>query len=907
MESEVTTALEQGATVITANRRLARHLAAHYAAMQQGNGRRVWETPDVLPWSGWLARSWASWFDRAADGEDPPLALLAPEQEAALWETVIHQCERSKALFDARSAAKLAREAWELWHAWHLPLRSTGGAYGPDTRAFLMWAAAFKSTCEAQRLLDSARLCDAVADGFAAGRLAIPSKLLLVGFDEFTPQQRALLDVLRGAGCDVVEPMPGLRRRGRAVRVSATDAKREIALAARWARARLEEKPAARIGIIVPALGQLRERLTAIFEDVFYPDAVLPEPRRGTPAFNLSLGRPLSEYPVIHSALTVLELRRERLGLNDAGDLLRTPFLGGGETEMSRRALLDARLRETGEAEVSRRTLLRFAEALDASGKAKPHASPQLATMLRAFERVLQSLPARQAPGAWARAFTRLLQAVAWPGERTLTSEEFQAVEAWGRALDALASLERLLPALTYAQALAHLRQIAQAPFQPESPEAPVQVLGMLEAAGGRFDYLWLMGMHDEAWPNAARPNPLLPIALQRAHGVPHASAAREITYARNVLDRLFDSAPAIIASYSERDGDRDLSPSPLIADLDEVARERLPVYADDSWEALIYDSAAIETLTDHAGPALEVDAETRGGVRLLEDQAACPFRAFAIYRLGAHGLEEGGAAPDAMARGSLVHAALERLWSELKNHRRLCELAEAELAAVVRTAANGAIDELSQRREVHQKQRFFMLEQQRLETLLLAWLKLEKQRAPFEVVALEEKQTLRLGTLNLRTRVDRIDRLLDGGGRLIIDYKSGEPKTPAWFDDRPEQPQLPLYSVFDAADEAPIAVLLAHVRQGVMQYKGVAAQDALAPGIKALGSTKEGKIFASWAALLQQWRHALEQLALEIRTGRAVVAPKRYPDTCQFCELPTLCRRYEVFAEPPEPEDESA
>ena len=79
--------------------------------------------------------------------------------------------------------------------------------------------------------------------------------------------------------------------------------------------------------------------------------------------------------------------------------------------------------------------------------------------------------------------------------------------------------------------------------FQVEDEGAPVQVMGMLEAAGLRFDHLWIMGLHDETLPAPANPNPFLPSALQRQHHLPHSSAARELEFASTMMDRLLGSS----------------------------------------------------------------------------------------------------------------------------------------------------------------------------------------------------------------------------------------------------------------------------------------------------------------------------------------------------------------------------
>ncbi len=78
--------------------------------------------------------------------------------------------------------------------------------------------------------------------------------------------------------------------------------------------------------------------------------------------------------------------------------------------------------------------------------------------------------------------------------------------------------------------ALAQLERIAhETIFQPDGGDPPVQVLGMLEANALTFDHVWVMGLTAEAWPPPMQTNPLLPIELQHAAGMPGASATTEL------------------------------------------------------------------------------------------------------------------------------------------------------------------------------------------------------------------------------------------------------------------------------------------------------------------------------------------------------------------------------------------
>ena len=132
----------------------------------------------------------------------------------------------------------------------------------------------------------------------------------------------------------------------------------------------LEHGPEVRIGIVVPELAALRGQLERVFDDVLTPAAALPAQASPRP-YNLSLGPPLLEWPVIQAAFTALELGRGSLPIEPLSALLRSPFTAGAEREMSRRALLELRLRALREPLVHLSTLARQARtAGGAAGEA---------------------------------------------------------------------------------------------------------------------------------------------------------------------------------------------------------------------------------------------------------------------------------------------------------------------------------------------------------------------------------------------------------------------------------------------------------------------------------------------------------------------------------------------------------
>jgi ATP-dependent helicase/nuclease subunit B len=125
-----------------------------------------------------------------------------------------------------------------------------------------------------------------------------------------------------------------------------------------------------------------------------------------------------------------------------------------------------------------------------------------------------------------------------------------------------------------------------------------------------------------------------------------------------------------------------------------------------------------------------------------------------------------------------------------------------------------------------------------------------------------------------------------------VIDYKTKNANcSPAeWLGERPDEPQLPLYSVLlEAERDASVAgVLFAQVRLDNPRLVGAGAEALETHQIKAAETL--GEVAADWPALKAQWRAVLENLAAEFIAGSAQVDPKT-PQVCQYCALGSICR----------------
>jgi ATP-dependent helicase/nuclease subunit B len=818
-----------GVTVVTPNRRLAQTLRAEFDVYQTGQGKTVWEDADILPYASFLERMYEDAL--YADGGAALPMLLSPAQARELWEEAIRASSWAGSLLDVPRTASRAADAWQRAQEWGIAGALEKFSDTEDTRAFTDWARAYAQRLKKDGLVDHATLP-------ALGLKAPKTKLLVAyAFDILAPQTQDVLG-------DFLDCTPE-KTHSDPIKSSFASPKDELESSARWARAQLEAGKK-KIGVVVPELERRRREVARVFARVM-----------GSPApFNISIGEPLSGYPIVAFALSLLEFTVAEKRFEDVSRLLRSPFLAGAETELAARARLDARLRRKAPAVLSLGKLIGLLDE---------------GTLRARLENIFQLKAERQSPQLWAQHFTAVLDAAGFPGERTLDSAEFQTRARFNEMLGELARLGVVSKSFSSQKAVAQLRRLCnEALFQPESPDAPVQVLGLLESAGLAFDALWLSGLTDEAWPLRARPSPFLPLALQRKAGIPEASAESALALDARLTDGWAQAAREVIFSWPRRIDDRDLVPSALIAKFKE-GQSKFPDYP--RWRDAIFAARAIESLEDAKSPPL-ADMHVRGGTRVLSDQAACPFRAFARWRLGAEALDSPAPGPDAMDRGTLLHVLMAGIWREAKT-------IEGLNATLIANAARKAVQEIGL------EGRFADIETQRLIRLAGEWLDIERTRTPFEVLSVEEKRKIGIGGLELDGRIDRLDRLADGS-HAVIDYKTGSRVTANdWRDKsgkgRPDDPQLPLY-VLSAREEVS-ALAFAKLRAGDMKFSGFSRDKKVIPDVKQA---------ESWDGLLKEWQRDLTGLAASFAAGEAAVDPKYQLKTCSNCDLHPLCRVHE-------------
>lgn len=856
--------------LLTGNKRLIPFLHKAYARYQQTQKKQFWSTPQFFTFTRWLETLWEKQF---IEQTGFPWRLLNKSQECLIWKIIIEQSAYS--FLDSAHTAKKAQQAWQLLQQAQLDYRSTHFKQSNETETWQIWATDFLNFCENHAYVDLSNAVNYLILLFNKQILHPPRRIFLIGFNEINPHYKKLLKVLEKQHCKIYHyaPVcPPIKHQ----RLRLVDKETECHTMAIWAYQswQLGKK---NIACIVPNLIEQRTPLFNSFTEVF---SELVQSNKHSPPFNIAAGNPLLEFGLIQTAMHILGLEAIN-SFAQINQLLRSPYLGGAQQEQAPRAQLDITLRCNAENRLSLNQLLQFSDQ---------HACPLLSGLITSLIPLIKKYPVNflAKPSFWSNYFTHKLHAFAWPGERLLNRCEFQLLKRWSELLTELAGLDFILGDLSHTQALQQLHElIADTLFQTKTlHEPPIHVLGLLDSAGMYFDALWIMGLDDRTWPAAAKPNPFIPYALQRTHPIPYASSEREYYFATLLTKKLIRSAENIIFSHPEQHLDQILRPSVLIKSIPEIKLSdlKLPAYhalakkimAAQHWEYYLDESIRLE------------EERFAAGTQLLQSQAACPFQAFARWRLKAHFHPFPQNGLNARERGKLLHHVLEHFWNSVKSQASLLQQTPRALDKLINRAIEHCLSLLNKKRPIGFKTHFIDIERQRLQTLLKNVIDLEKQRPVFLKTQHETKQQFRLGKLAFTLRIDRIDELNEKQ-MMIIDYKTGLPSKIDWLEERCEYPQLPLYCLSYAETVRCFAVM--HCRSNKITLQGISAEASTMKQLTPLKKLNTSLVLNHWSDLLKHWQISLEKLVMEFEQGIAEVNPKQGIHTCRQCDLQLLCR----------------
>lgn len=885
--------LSEGKTLVTVNGRLRDKLAWRYGENRlQGHNKSAWIKPRIYTLEEQLSEIWGSY-----ELNDPKLPiLLSKEQERALWTKII-QADYPEGFIQLSKIASLAMQAWRNIHLWAMPdyLDQEQSYFQgtDDAKKFNDWAKRFIAELKIHKYITG---CERV--GYFLTHTEIIDKILeqpswvLIGFDDFPPIYQQLITRYQLSQVDLHFS------NATSAQIAFKRSSDEFETAARWAK-NLLEKGMKNIAIIHPELAMHRNTIEETFLEVFHPEHVYCAQKMVSNQFTVSTGTPLGSQALVKTALQLFKMIKSQYKLLDIDFILRQGYIGKNISQSTENFRIIQLIKKT---ECSLWPIKRLQSWLAQHTESLP--------ILNLFE-TLKQCQMNQEPIhvpinllSFVQQLKKCLLIFDFPGERILSSLEHQILDRFYCALESYSTLSLITPDKKYTDMLIDFEVFLNfIPFQAESGEVPVNIMGVLEGSGQLFSHLWVMGMNNQNWPGMPDPNPFLAYDLQREKEMPHASAEREYALSIKISDRLKQSANQVIFSYSQYEEDKLCLPSEFI--------QSLPMLPLDCIEQSVKTENqlewGLEKIEDNQAPKVEVSEKVSGGTRILKAQAACPFKAFSEIRLKLnfqyHELSILGI--NAMERGMIVHDVLDMLWAELKDHHTLFNIISESLDSLVQEKIKNAIEKIREKDRGRLGDKFWKNEQINLSKVIHNWLKLEKERMPFKVLLREAWQKIQLEGLTLNLRVDRID-LTESNETIVIDYKTGEANFANCFGERLNEPQLPIYCLLEK-DLKPLGVAFGVVKPtGECNFIGITYSEKVLPRIHSVENQKsllskfniECKLkleqHSLWQTLIDYWKHNLANLTKEFMSGVALVSPKNGLPTCRNCHLTSLCRIHE-------------
>lgn len=836
--------------VLAANRRLAAKIQQAY----QQHAHDVSSTlalPNVVAISDYLLEQ----YQRGVlKGQLAPRQMMSSSLHKTLWKEAIEENTTAEtALLKPDSAAETAMSAYQLALQYRL--------CDTDLNSHLcQWRDSYIARCEQLGLIDTPSAESLTVE--LLGQQSFDQPCLFIGFEALPPLYQQLFNHFNAKsvnfeGSSAYQAL-----------FSFNDAEAELTAAIDYGLKFTHEHPGKRFGIVDAALSQRRDIVERLVQERLYPESNDVSTPRRVCEVNISAAQRAGQLPLLAVVPELLHLWLDNLSMETLYGICHCPFLAGSDSEGFARSRFYLEIYQRGRPDNAQAYLREIAQTIC------PDMAERWQTVAELGRRQglsRHSFNLKQ----WLALTQQTLTLLGWPGQRETDSAEFQQLTLWQDILLDLSTYpdDFTLSAQAYIGLLRE--QLANTPFQAKVEDSALQILGSLEAANLSFAGLWVLSMTDNHFPAKANPNPLISLDTQRTLQMPHCDARRELHFAQGLLASFKASTPHIIFSYARFDGDIEVRPSPLLQGLNAIAVEpATPVVT----------AVELELFTDEQAPAVVDPGLVSGGASLLADQSSCPFKAFAIHRLGIKRIDPVTTAMPAHVRGTAVHDALEILLPKGLLQGNIDE----HVATALKPAIDAALNGMARQRPDIMHARYRDMEAKRLEALLVAWLTIEKQRPPFTIFASEQPCHAKFAGLTLKLRVDRIDQL-SANRLMVIDYKTGAASIGSWLDERPDDPQLLLYALL--LDDGRVEALAkASLKRDEMGFKGLCGHDVEIEGIKPLQGEEGTDAEQLWQRQKIRWHDRLEQLAAEFMQGDAQVLPVNN-GACQFCHLQDVCR----------------
>ncbi len=811
-------------TIIVANNRQV--LAVKQSLSVQHGSLKM---PNIFSYSSWLQNFWQQ------NNPKRSIRLLSKTELRFFFKEIIQQDsnDRSEAVIDELI------KCYHLCKTHFVDITTMPSFFSSPSALLVEWIYELEKMKLARGCIDSTDLFKIVYE--ALNGYKKKGKYFAFGFNRPTPEQGKLFEIL---GCELIKP---ISPDNTIQALSFTNHQSELQAIADWAKETSTQNPDYQIGVVIPNLGELQNMVKNIFDQVFTSSLIETHLK----PYNMSLGIPLYQYPLIQDLLNTIKVSIQII--DDGIDhetlikVITSPFIQGAHKESNNRALSVNRILALARKKSSTQKILLLIKDC-----------PQLyETIIELRKLKFQTkLPLED----WLIVINKLIKTWAFATDRSLTSSEYQLFEKYQNEsliLNKMSDFHKKIGFIDAVNTLqTHLNSVV---FQAKGGDANIHVLGALEAEGLFFDAAWISNMTSDFLPGALKTPLFIPAQVCRDYELPNSSFDAIDKNSKVTFQALKDLSNNITFSYAKSTKSREQLPSPCL---------HFEEFQEKTIKAVM--TRKLNHIDDYKAPNID-DYTIKKGVKTLQNQMSCAFKGF-VGRLCIDDFDTPHIGIDRKQQGQLIHKVLETFFGEIRTGKELIELSDLALNDLIEKHVDLAILKIP-------KSNFKLVEKTRLVKLINKYLELEKQRGDFEVIKTESTSEVDINGLKFTTRLDRMD-CLENNEKIIIDYKGGSVSVSKMVGNPIEQAQLPIYAISNTVD----GVAFAAINPNDCQFKAITKNKSALP-LKPQTKSK----MPEWDIQLMDWNLALNSASDDFQNGIAKVLPTK--NACEFCDYDLLCR----------------
>ncbi len=860
---------------LTSTGRLARDLHQRFRLKCLREGKRGWESLRAMSLNAWLARTWSeSW----------PEEMPAPDlYRLNLWKELAGRITPPSPLTMDTNLCAILDENYGV-----MVRHNLDPASGFPSTPLVEWrreiSAAFGKSLKSAGLFHPSSYPALIRQGISAGRIALPEKISLAGFESPAPLERELFLMLEEQS-DLAYVLPPERRPENIEALTLPPPEQEVIYLVHRLAQDARTTPLHRIGVIVPDMDRYARKLERNLSDV-----MAEAPPHGFQWFNMTKGIPLLETHLMQAALLPLRFILEGQPRELLLSLFFSPYYGCWQGIRHQIARADIAWRKLSlDSGLEKLFLALKREDSRTYGLIPPESLEHLSSFCHTTQ-----ISEKKRGSFWTRQLREVWARLGFP----VVSDEKDTVDRRGQ-YEIMEEIDRHLSEVRmdgheFLAWLTHLasRKVVQI---GAAEDAGIQIMGTIESRGLDFDKLYILGMDDRSLPEPVRPLPFLDSTERKL--VQGGTAKSQYEFAKRTFDHLMALSPEITLLRSEMEDLKPLAPSPFWPDTEEkrsidIWNEPEPSWLRAGWLRSSYEGLHEEiTYEPPSERLLDLDC-IPGSVSVSRFQKAiiCPFRFFVEGILKMETLEE--IEPDVSPRekGNRIHRALALFTQRLRE--RKMDLIRDEALGLLTACVDDALHNVADKPHWEvERRRWIGIDGDPEGGILTDWLDHERERwlEGWRCVAEEsafDDLTVAGLPFTLKGRIDRAD-FSEEGGVLLWDYKTGTPSTVADIVTRLKDPQLAIY-------------LLALLSGGIVALEPyINSGTPFSAGYIRLKSSGDIRIFPvkGIEASLEDWTAAMAKLGELLGAGD--FRPEPFPvsevtdpyKTCEKCPAITLCR----------------